>query len=209
MKSVSTSKKASLCNRVKTLRMVLTPKPFLFMAIKTRIAVRVNHLTQEKLVSAQIVDLQPMSFTEFCDYMAQDSTVGVADVMAVMTQLEKKLPLLLALGTKVQVSAEGMIVRPTVSGSLTQSQLKAKLEARKAAGEDVDVNREITAADLTVKDLTAGVAIDFSKKFNAAFAQNGTFKRVGEAVAADATTSPDASGGTSGGDQKPPSEVEG
>ena len=177
------------------------------MAIKTRIAVRVNHLTQEKLVSAQIVDLQPMSFTEFCDYMAQDSTVGVADVMAVMTQLEKKLPLLLALGTKVQVSAEGMIVRPTVSGSLTQSQLKAKLEARKASGEDVDVNREITAADLTVKDLTAGVAIDFSKKFNAAFAQNGTFKRVGDA-ATDAPASPDASGGTSGGGQNPP-EVEG
>ena len=178
------------------------------MAIKTRIAVRENHLTKEKVASANIVDLQPMSFTEFCDYMAQDSTVGAADVMAVMTQLEKKLPLLLALGTKVQVSAEGMIVRPTVSGSLTQSQLKAKLEARKAAGEDVDVNREITAADLTVKDLTAGVTIDFSEKFNAAFAQNGTFKRVGEAVATDAPASPDASGGTSGGGQNPP-EVEG
>ena len=178
------------------------------MAIKTRIAVRENHLTKEKVASANIVELQPMSFTEFCDYMAQDSTVGAADVMAVMTQLEKKLPLLLALGTKVQVSAEGMIVRPTVSGSLTQSQLKAKLEARKAAGEDVDVNREITAADLTVKDLTAGVAIDFSKKFNAAFAQNGTFKRVGEAVATDASASPDASGGSSGGGQNPP-EVEG
>lgn len=60
---------------------------------------------------------------------------------------------------------EGMIVRPTVSGSITKSQLKAKLQARKAAGEDVDVNREITSADLTTKDLTAGVAIDFSKKF--------------------------------------------
>ena len=180
------------------------------MAIKTRIAVRENHLTKEKVASANIVDLQPMSFTEFCDYMAQDSTVGVADVMAVMTQLEKKLPLLLALGTKVQVSAEGMIVRPTVSGSLTQSQLKAKLEARKAAGEDVDVNREITVADLTVKDLTAGVAIDFSKKFNAAFAQNGTFKRVGDdAVVSDAPASPDASGGsTSGGGQKPGGGVE-
>ena len=180
------------------------------MAIKTRIAVRENHLTKEKVASANIVDLQPMSFTEFCDYMAQDSTVGVADVMAVMTQLEKKLPLLLALGTKVQVSAEGMIVRPTVSGSLTQSQLKAKLEARKAAGEDVDVNREITAADLTTKDLTAGVAIDFSKKFNAAFAQNGTFKRVGDdAVVSDAPASPDASGGsTSGGGQKPGGGVE-
>ena len=44
-------------------------------------------------------------------------------------------------------------------------------------------------------------------KFNAAFSQNGTFKRVGEA-AADTTTSPDASGGTSGGGQNPP-EVEG
>ena len=175
------------------------------MAIKTRIAIRVNNFTKEKVASAQIVDLQQMSFPEFCDYMAQDSTVGVADVMAVMTQLEKKLPLLLALGTKVQVSAEGMIVRPTVSGSLTQSQLKAKLEARKAEGEDVDVNREITAADLTTKDLTAGVAIDFSKKFNAAFAQHGSFKRVGDAAATDAPTAPGAgdSGTTGGGDQKP------
>ena len=188
--------------------MLFAHKNLLTMAIKAKVIVRSNSITKEKVASANIVDLQPMSFTEFCDYMAQDSTVGVADVMAVMTQLEKKLPLLLALGTKVQVSAEGMIVRPTVSGSLTQRQLKAKLEARKAAGEDVDVNREITAADLTVKDLTAGVAIDFSKKFNAAFAQNGTFKRVGEAVATDAPASPDASGGTSGGEQNPP-EVEG
>ena len=178
------------------------------MAIKAKVIVRSNSITKEKVASANIVDLQPMSFTEFCDYMAQDSTVGVADVMAVMTQLEKKLPLLLALGTKVQVSAEGMIVRPTVSGSLTQSQLKAKLEARKAAGEDVDVNREITAADLTVKDLTAGVAIDFSKKFNAAFAQNGTFKRVGDAVATDEPSAPGTSGGSSGGGQNQP-EVEG
>ena len=46
-------------------------------------------------------------------------------------------------------------------------------------------------------------------KFNAAFSQNGTFKRVGDAaVASDAPASPDASGGTSGGGQNPP-EVEG
>lgn len=180
------------------------------MAIKAKVIVRSNSITKEKLASAAIVDLQPMSFTEFCDYMAQDSTVGAADVMAVMTQLEKKLPLLLALGTKVQVSAEGMVVRPTVSGSLTQSQLKAKLEARKAEGEDVDVNREITAADLTTKDLTAGVAIDFSRKFNAAFAQHGTFKRVGDAAATtDTPSAPGTGGSTPGGGQKPPSsEVE-
>ena len=176
------------------------------MAIKAKVIVRSNSITKEKVASAAIVDLQPMSFTEFCDYMAQDSTVGAADVMAVMTQLEKKLPLLLALGTKVQVSAEGMIVRPTVSGSLTQSQLKAKLEARKAAGEDVDVNREITAADLTVKDLTAGVAIDFSKKFNAAFAQNGTFKRVGDGAA---TTDEPSTPSTGGGEQTPGGGIDG
>lgn len=107
------------------------------MAIKTRIFFRDNHLTKEKVASANIVDLQQMSFTEFCDYMAQNSTVCVADVMAVMTRLEKKLPLLLAPGTKVQVSAEDMVERLTVSGLLTPSQLKAKLEARKTAGEDV------------------------------------------------------------------------
>lgn len=107
------------------------------MAIKTRIVFRDNHLTKEKVASANIVDLQQMSFTEFFDYMAQNSTVGVADGMAVMMRLEKKLPLLLALGTKVQVSAEDMVGRLTVSGLLTPSQLKAKLEARKTAGEDV------------------------------------------------------------------------
>lgn len=107
------------------------------MAIKAKVIVRSNSITKEKVASANIVDLHQMSFTEFCDYMAQDSTVGVADVMAVMTRLEKKQPLLLAPGTKVQVSAEGMVVRLTVSGSLTQSQLKTKLEARKAAGENV------------------------------------------------------------------------
>lgn len=77
------------------------------MAIKTRIVFRDNHLTKEKVASANIVDLHQMSFTEFCDYMAQDSTVGVADVMAVMTRLEKKLPLLLAPGTKVQGVCRG------------------------------------------------------------------------------------------------------
>lgn len=44
------------------------------MAIKTRIVFRDNHLTKEKVASANIVDLQQMSFTEFFDYMAQNST---------------------------------------------------------------------------------------------------------------------------------------
>ena len=161
------------------------------MSIKVKVSVRKNHLTGENIASAQIVNLQQMDFAEFCDYLAQDSTVGAADVAAVMTQLEKKLPLILGLGQKVQISQEGMTVRPTVSGSLTQTALKAKLTAKKEAGEDVDTERELKASDLTVGDLTAGVAIDFSRKFNAAFAQKATFKRDQSAtVTADDTTTP-------------------
>ena len=161
------------------------------MSIKVKVSVRKNHLTGENIASAQIVNLQQMDFAEFCDYLAQDSTVGAADVAAVMTQLEKKLPLILGLGQKVQISQEGMTVRPTVSGSLTQAALKAKLTAKKEAGEDVDTERELKASDLTVGDLTAGVAIDFSRKFNAAFAQKATFKRDQSAtVTTDDTTTP-------------------
>ena len=152
------------------------------MSVQVKISVRKNALTGESLASANIVNLQQMEFAEFCDYLAQDSTVGAADVAAVMTQLEKKLPLLIGMGTKVQISQEGMTVKPTVSGSLTQSALKAKLEAKKAAGEDVDVSRELKASDLTVADLTAGVSIDFSKKFKASFAQNATLKRTNTGV---------------------------
>lgn len=168
------------------------------MAIKVRVMVRDNTITKEKVASAMIVDLQSMDFAEFCDYLAQDSTVGPADVAAVMTQLEKKLPLLLSLGTKVQISQEGMAVTPTVSGSLTQAQLKASLEAKKAAGDtSVDVTRELVAADLRVDALTAGVNIDFSKKFKASFAQSAKLKRVNTGTAEAST---DASDGKADGD---------
>lgn len=167
------------------------------MSIKVKVSVRKNHLTGENIASAQIVNLQQMDFAEFCDYLAQDSTVGAADVAAVMTQLEKKLPLILGLGQKVQISQEGMTVRPTVSGSLTQTALKAKLTAKKEAGEDVDTERELKASDLTVSDLTAGVAIDFSRKFNAAFAQKATFKRDQNATTDDTTTTTPSQGSQS------------
>lgn len=164
------------------------------MAIKVKILVRDNSITKEKVASAMVTDLQSMDFSEFCDYLAQDSTVGPADVSAVMTQLEKKLPLLLSLGTKVQISQEGMTVTPTVSGSLTQSQLRARLEEKKAAGDaSVNVSREVTASDLRIDSLKAGVSIDFSKKFQAAFAGSAKLKRV--TTAAEAST--DASDGTS------------
>ena len=157
------------------------------MAIQTKIVVRKDAINKSTYASAMVVNLQEMDFDAFCEYLAQDSTVGAADVAAVMKQLEKKLPLILGMGTKVQISAEGMVVKPTVSGSLTQAQLKAKLEARKDNGEEVDVNRKLEAADLTVGDLTAGISIQFSKKFNAAFGQSATFKRVSDGKEEDTT----------------------
>lgn len=157
------------------------------MAIQTKIVVRKDTINKSTYASAMVVNLQEMDFDAFCEYLAQDSTVGAADVSAVMKQLEKKLPLILGMGTKVQISAEGMVVKPTVSGSLTQAQLKEKLEARRANGEDVDVNRKLDAADLTVGDLTAGISIQFSKKFNAAFGQSATFKRVRDGKEEDTT----------------------
>lgn len=169
------------------------------MAVQVKITVRKNSFTGENIASANVVNLQSMDFPEFCDYLAQDSTVGAADVSAVMTQLEKKLPLLIGMGTKVQISQEGMVVKPTVSGSLTQSALKAKLQTKKDAGENVDVDRELRPSDLTVGDLTASVSIDFSRKFKASFAQNATLKRTSVATVeeADNSSSSDGQGGGS------------
>lgn len=150
-----------------------------YMAIKVNVYVRENTITKNKVVSANIFDLQTMEFDEYCDYLAQDSTVGAADVAAVMTQTVKKLPLFLAMGVKVKISADGMTVRPTVRGSLTQEKLKARLEQRKAEGDtSVDTDREILASDLTIADLVAGVAVEFSKRFKSIFSKSVTFKRM-------------------------------
>ena len=174
------------------------------MAIQTKIVVRKDTINKSTYASAMVVNLQEMDFDAFCEYLAQDSTVGAADVAAVMKQMEKKLPLILGMGTKVQISAEGMVVKPTVSGSLTQAELKAKLVARKAKGEDVDVNRKLEASDLTVGDLTAGISIAFSKKFNTAFGQSATFKRVSDGKEED--TSGDTPAENGGGE--PPMSME-
>jgi hypothetical protein len=75
-----------------------------------------------------------------------------------------------------------------VSGSITQSELKAKLEAKKAAETDpekaalIDVNRELTLADLSIGDLTASIAIEMPKKWDERFKSKATFKRVTKAT---------------------------
>ena len=97
------------------------------MALNVQMILSENKLIGEKIVTPRIVNQQNLDYDAFCDYLAQGSTVTAADVSAVMKQLEKTLPIILALNAKVTASPEGLVFRPTVKGSITQSQLKANI----------------------------------------------------------------------------------
>ena len=109
-----------------------------------------------------------------------------------MKQLEKNIPLILGLNTKIIASPEGLVFRPTVKGSITQSQLKAKLAQRKqdyldagdtASAAKIDANRALAAGDLATSDLHACIVIDLPKKWDTRFQQTVTYKRVTKGVA--------------------------
>ena len=144
-----------------------------------------NVLTNENVILPRLVNQQTLDFNDFCEYLADGSTITPADVSAVMKQIEMRLPLILGLNSKVVCSPEGLTFRPKVSGSLTQSQLKAKLEAKLAADPtlDIDVNRAVTLSDLTVSDLVASIAIDMPKKWDSRFKSKAQFKRVTKSTA--------------------------
>lgn len=144
-----------------------------------------NHMTNEDIVIPRLVNQQSLDFNALCEYLADGSTVTAADVAAVMKQIEMRLPLVLGLNAKVVCSPEGLTFRPKVSGSITQSQLKAKLEAKLAADPtaDIDVNRELTVSDLSVSDLTASIDISLPKKWQERFKSKAGFKRVNKTTA--------------------------
>ena len=139
-----------------------------------------NNMTNEDLVMARLVNQQMLDFNALCEYLADGSTVTAADVAAVMKQIEMRLPLLLCLNAKVVCSPEGLTFRPKVSGAITQSELKAKLEAKKLADPtlDIDVDRALELSDLSTGDLTATIAIDLPKKWEERFKSKVAFKRV-------------------------------
>lgn len=178
------------------------------MALNVQMVLSTNKLLGEKIVTPRLVNQQTLDYDTFCDYLAQGSTVTAADVSAVMKQLEKNIPLILSLNARVTVSPEGLVFRPSVKGSLTQSQLKAKLEARKAeylaagdteAAAKIDTTRELTASDLATSDLLACIVIDMPKKWTTRFQQTAEFKRVvkGTVVMEDDTATDDTTtGGT-------------
>lgn len=179
-----------------------------------------NPMINENIVVPRLVNTQTMEFNEWCDYLADGSTVTAADVSAVMKQIEKKLPLVLGLNTKVLCSPEGLTFRPKVSGSLTQSGLKAKLTAKKAAETDpekaalIDVDRALTTSDLSVSDCSVSIEVDLPKAWSTEFNQKATLKRVTKALAetAESTENSGSDGGENtqtGGEDDGPAGGEG
>ena len=161
------------------------------MALNVQMILSENRLIGEKIVTPRLVNQQTLDYDTFCDYLAQGSTVTAADVSAVMKQLEKNIPLILGLNARIIASPEGLVFRPTVKGSITQSQLKAKLEARKQAyldaGDEVaaakiDTERALTVGDLATSDLKACIVIDLPKKWDTRFQQAVEFKRVAKGM---------------------------
>jgi hypothetical protein len=178
--------------------------------ISTQFIKSKNAMIDEDIVTARIVNMQSMEFDEWCEHLADGSTVTAADVSAVMKQIEKRLPTILGFNTKVICSPEGLTFRPKVSGSITQSELKAKLVARKAAETDpekaaaIDVDRALTTSDLTISDCTVSIVVDLPKSWSTAFMQKAKLKRVTKTLTDTAESTDDAGEGGSentGGDE--------
>lgn len=147
-----------------------------------------NGILGEVIVTPRIVNMQNMDFQDWCDYLADGSTVTAADVSAVMKQLEKKLPAILGFNTKVNCSPDGLSFRPKVSGFISQSDLKEKLTAKKEAETDpkkaalIDVNRPLSTSDLSINDCSVSIVVDLPKSWNAIFMQKAKLKRVTKAT---------------------------
>jgi len=156
-----------------------------------------NTILNEDIVQARIVNTQTVDFNDWCVRMANGSTVSAADVAAVMQQIEDKLPEILSLNAKVICSPAGLIFRPKVSGSITKSELKARLVARKAAETDpekaakINVDRELTTSDLSISDCTKSIEVVLPKIWSTIFDQRATLKRVGKGVTDDSESSDD------------------
>ena len=173
------------------------------MALNVQFIKYLNQMINEEIVVPRLVNQQSLDFNALCEYLADGSTVTAADVAAVMKQIEMRLPLVLGLNAKVVCSPEGLTFRPKVSGSITQSQLKAKLQAKLAADPtaDIDVNRALALSDLTINDITAEIGIELPKKWTERFQSKAEFKRVknGTTDSTDNTDSTENTDNTGGG----------
>ena len=170
------------------------------MAVNVQFIKYLNQMINEEIVVPRIVNQQTLDFNALCEYLADGSTVTAADVAAVMKQIEMRLPLILALNAKVVCSPEGLTFRPKVSGSITQSQLRKKLQAKLAADPtaDIDVNRTLSTSDLSTSDLVAEIAIELPKKWTERFQSKVTYKRISKETAVTTNETDNTGGNNSG-----------
>ena len=158
--------------------------------ITIQVIMQHNPMIDEDIVVPRLVNTQVVDFNDWCKRLAYGSTVTAADVAAVMKQIENKLPEILSLNAKVICSPNGLTFRPKVSGSLTKSQLKAKLEAKKNALQEtdpekaalIDVDRSLKTSDLTVRDCSVSIVVDLPKSWSEEFQRNATLKRVNKSL---------------------------
>ena len=156
--------------------------------ISTQFFKTFNKMINEDIVTARIVNMQTMEFDDWCEHLADGSTVTAAEVAAVMKQICKRLPTILGFNTKIVCSQDGLTFRPKVSGSITQSELKKKLEAKKAAETDpekaaaIDVDRALTTSDLSISDCTVSIVVDLPKEWSTSFQQKAKLKRVNKSL---------------------------
>lgn len=161
-----------------------------------------NVMIDEDIVVPRLVNTQTIEFSDWCARMANGSTVTAADVAAVMQQIESKMLENLTLNAKIICSPGGLVFRPKVSGSITQSQLKAKLQARKAAETDpekaalIDENRAITTSDLAISDCTVSIEVDLPKGWNTDFQKQASLKRVNKDSSSGSSESTDDTSGS-------------
>lgn len=164
-----------------------------------------NAMINEDIVTPRIVNMQSMDFDDWCEHLADGSTVTAADVSAVMKIISKRLPTILGFNTKVVTTSDGLTFRPKISGCITQSELKAKLTAKKAAETDpqkaaeIDVNRALSTSDLTIGDCTVSIVVDLPKEWSTTFMQKAKLKRVSKSIAEVTETSEEPTGGNSTG----------
>ena len=173
------------------------------MALNVQMIKTHNYLTNEDIVIPRLINQQTLDFNDLCDYLADGSTVTAADVAAVMKQIELRLPLVLGLNAKVICSPEGLTFKPKVSGSITQKQLKEKLQARLDADPslDIDVNRALATSDLSINDINAEIGIELPKAWTERFKTKATFKRVFKGSADETETSQGGGSVNGGGSQ--------
>lgn len=148
------------------------------MALDVQIRLVTNHVKNEKIAQASLVNLQKIDFNAFCDYMALGSSVTAADVMAVMKRLETVIPMLMNMNAKVQISPSGITVRPSVKGTVSQSDVTIRLQHQAKEHTNIDVNRSITESDLTTDYLSAHILLDYPKALDQEFSKKAEFRRV-------------------------------